>query len=319
MKIIENLGLIKATFVPVSSWLIRFLGGVVLRHPILFRRTIAEWKEKTTMEDSKCPEIPKDLLEKAKAGELKVNNSTEKYLRPVKGCESTAPEIVALAHELGAYKLSDWDYANKVFKWVKDEDTCKWNIGGGSALETLREGRGICPQKANLFIALCRAGGLKVRYRITPSIQLDPRMKSFAEGMASTFGLGPIFSALYTSINSFPMHWLSEVQIDDKWIAADTTFSAEMEVAMNLPISKFGDDPIESWITGSKKFYYMEGPSRILRPIFKYMLSMPGFVKSFNQSSDFFKERGREMMNRKEKEGAYEELSEDLEEMIKGL
>ena len=318
-----NTKLIKAE----SSWLIKFLWSVVLRHPILFRRTVGGWKEKPEgMEDPKPDyKIPKDLLEKARAGELKVNNSTEKYLRPVKGCESTAPEIVALAHELGAYKLSDWDYANKVFKWVKNH--IKWHIGQGGAVDILKLGRGFCTQKTNLFIALCRAGALKARCRVMPSIQLDSRMQGLDMTIAPAFGMNPIYAAINNTLIGWPISSLAEVQIDDKWIAAEPTFQDEWEAALDLPVLRFGEEPVESLAKAFGQVSNTEDPPRFGRTLLKFLSSMPGFLHEFDKLSDSYIKRGKEIIDEAGGSQAYNEsmkrgyggLGGELEDIMKKI
>ena len=45
--------------------------------------------------------------------------SNEKYLRPTRWCNPREPQVVALANELGAYELSDYEFADAAFWWVK--------------------------------------------------------------------------------------------------------------------------------------------------------------------------------------------------------
>ncbi|MGZ4910923.1 MAG: hypothetical protein ACXVI1_09515 [Halobacteriota archaeon] len=46
---------------------------------------------------------------------MKWCTSKEKYLRPTRWCNPSEPEIVAMANELGAYKLSDYEFADAAF------------------------------------------------------------------------------------------------------------------------------------------------------------------------------------------------------------
>jgi len=45
--------------------------------------------------------------------------SNEKYLRPTRWC-NPEPGVIAVANELGAYELSDWEFADAAFWFVKD-------------------------------------------------------------------------------------------------------------------------------------------------------------------------------------------------------
>ncbi len=51
--------------------------------------------------------------------DMKSCNSEEKYLRPTLFCNCRAPEIVALAHALGAYQKSDREFAEAAFEFAK--------------------------------------------------------------------------------------------------------------------------------------------------------------------------------------------------------
>jgi hypothetical protein len=46
---------------------------------------------------------------------MRVCASNEKFLRPTRGCDPREPEIVAMAHRLGAYRLSEREFAENAF------------------------------------------------------------------------------------------------------------------------------------------------------------------------------------------------------------
>lgn len=50
---------------------------------------------------------------------MRYSTSNEPYLRRARWCNYREPEVVALAHELGAYELSDRDYAEAAYWWMK--------------------------------------------------------------------------------------------------------------------------------------------------------------------------------------------------------
>jgi transglutaminase-like putative cysteine protease len=257
---------------------------------------------------------------------MKINNSKEKYLRPTTSCESIAPQIVALAHKLGAYEKSDPEYANSVFQWVKNN--IKLGLGGGTATETLREGHAFCIQKSNLAIALFRAGGLRARYRATPSMQFDSRFQDFIKQAIPAIGVDEALTNLIAdALATFPIYELAEVQVNGKWIVADTTFQDELEAVAGYPISKFGDDPLESWISGGKDFYYTEDTPRTMRPLFLYLKSMMGLRYKIEQVLDQSIEIGGRIIQQaggKEKynqglKGPYEELQGKMSSIIEKI
>jgi hypothetical protein len=95
---------------------------------------------------------------------MKVCRSDEKYLRPTRGCNPRAPEVVALAHSLGAFQTSDYEFAQAAFGFAKEKMTLEILPLDGVE-ETLRRGTGTCFQLISVFIALCRAAGIKARYK----------------------------------------------------------------------------------------------------------------------------------------------------------
>ena len=82
--------------------------------------------------------------------------SNERYLRPTRYCNSRAPEVIALANALGAYRKSDLEFAQAAFEFAKEKMVLEICPIDGVA-ETLRRGTGTCFQLIAVFIALCRA------------------------------------------------------------------------------------------------------------------------------------------------------------------
>jgi len=304
MRIRENLGILKEEGIPIFSLVLKAT-WIFLKNPEI-RKELKKAPEGYEVKPDY--EIPKY------ESWMKVNNSDELYLRPTKSSESTAPEIVALAHKLGAYKLSDWDYANNVYRWVKNN--VKLSLGGGTAVETLREGHAFCIQKSNLLIALCRAGGLKARYRATPSIELDQRMKDFVTELTRALELNESFGSILSDfLNILPGHELAEVQVDGRWIPADPTFQDELEAVAGYPISKLGDDPSNSWVGAYRKdFYYMEDGPRAMRPIFLYFKRYMGLRYKLEKVLDQSAEIGRKVL---EEVGGIEKYNERFKGMRK--
>ena len=65
----------------------------------------------------------------------------EKYLRPTLYCNPCAPEVVALAHHLGAFQKTDYEFAKTAFEFVKEKldlEICPMD----PVEETIRRGTG---------------------------------------------------------------------------------------------------------------------------------------------------------------------------------
>jgi len=292
-----------------------------------------------------CPSKMKAMLRKALPGYdpkpdyeipkyeewMRVNNARDLYLRETKGCESRAPEIVALAYTLGADKLLEaegqgspdvaqrhqleGDYADNVFKWVKNN--IKYNMGGGTALETLEEGVGV--SSTSLFIALCRAGGLKARWKI--SAEPDPRLKDLNE--LSKYR-GKKFENVMSMLSKIAYgSSIAEVYIDGKWIPADPRFPDEFEAGIGYNISKLGYEP--EWMKTEEAIYLEDYFSRVNRFILNYFKKMDGLKGLMDQGLGLYTrigweklELGEEEYERRRKKsfkGSDEELSSILKRL----
>ena len=96
---------------------------------------------------------------------MKCGVTEEKYLRPTLFCNPCHPDIVAMAHSLGAFQKSDYEFAQAAFAFVKEH--CTLEILPLDGVEySLRRGTGTCFHLISLFIALCRAAGIKARYKM---------------------------------------------------------------------------------------------------------------------------------------------------------
>ena len=103
-------------------------------------------------------------LPEYRQGHEGTSTSNEPYLRRVRWCNYREPEVVALAHELGAYELSDREYAEAAYWWMKSNmwyEMSGFDGPGG----TLRRGLGACLHFNNTYIALCRCAGIKARFK----------------------------------------------------------------------------------------------------------------------------------------------------------
>jgi hypothetical protein len=86
----------------------------------------------------------------------------QSYLGPSPYIESRHPKIRALAKEITAEKETDWDKAEAIYDYVRENVEYK-NGDLKGALAALRDGDGDCEELSSLFIALCRAAGIPAR------------------------------------------------------------------------------------------------------------------------------------------------------------
>jgi len=170
---------------------------------------------------------------------MKYCKSNEKYLRPTLYCNSHAPEVIALAHKLGAYKKSDKEFALAAFEFAKRKITLEMMPLDGVE-NTIRRGTGTCLHEITVFVALCRAAGIKARYKLysltmiqawEDTMMVDPMVKKFEEAMGY-----------------FMIHGEGEVFLDGEWVVCDVGPTPERQAASKIPISQFGEDSIGMWL-----------------------------------------------------------------------
>lgn len=215
----------------------------LIKHPVYIARSNREAR-KNVIENSPPYKIPE-----YKEG-MRYCKSNERYLRPTHLCNSRAKEIIAMANELGAYKEEPWDFANNVFRFVKENIKLAF-VGLDREVDTLRRGTGTCIHQLSLFAALCRAGGLKARYKLYSLALVEPLYQNMVE-------VSPIMKDWYDALGAFMLHGTAEVYVEGEWVTADPTFTPEYEVAMGIPLAKLGDDPMGMWN------YPVEGTTMIL-------------------------------------------------------
>lgn len=172
---------------------------------------------------------------------MAVCRSREKYLRPTRLCNSHAPEVVALAHELGAFRLPDREFAGAAFDFAKNKMTLEIAPIVGVE-ETLRRGTGTCFQLITVFIALCRAAGIKARYKIFSTNMIDA-------WRGATIDADPLLQKWYNSLGYFLLEGEGEALVDGQWLVAHVGPTAERQAAAGIPISRLGEDAIGSWFS----------------------------------------------------------------------
>ena len=182
---------------------------------------------------------------------MNVCRSEEKYLRPTLHCDHHEKEVIALAHQLGAYRLSDYEFAENAFHFVKENmvlEIMPFTPVG----ETIKRGTGTCIHLISVFIALCRAAGIKARYKMFA-------MNMIKAWYDAVVDVDPLVKKWYDSMGYFMIEGEGEALIDGKWTVAHVGPKAERQAAAGIPITKFGEDSLGTWfhaIPGS--IMYME-------------------------------------------------------------
>ena len=260
--------------------------AMIIRHPFLIYKTTKGKKRKTqpVKEIKHIYEIPKYNQH------MQFCKSKEKYIRPVKLCESDSPEITAMANKLGAFKLSKKEYTENVFNFVKNNIKSK-NIPIFGAVKTLKEGYGSCFDAASLFIALCRCGGVKARYKIylhneppegfqTLSNTLD---ESFIDGLA-------IISAFYT---------VAEVKLDGRWLECEVSSNPELDAFWNVPIAHFGENcgKVGGWIPDDV-LYLEKLPLKITIPTNIMFKFLSGLMNEINNKTEIEWQKGKKKLDK---------------------
>lgn len=172
--------------------------------------------------------------------EMKYCSSEEKFLRPTLYCNCRAPEIIALANQLGAYKKSDYEFAQAAFEFAKRKIILEF-VPLDSVEETLKRGTGTCLHKISIFIALCRAAGIKARYKFFALTMLD-------EWAQPALDNAPLMKQWYDVMGFFLLHGEGEVFVDGKWIPGDVGAEPERQASAWLPVTKLGEDSIGIWL-----------------------------------------------------------------------
>ncbi len=167
------------------------------------------------------------------------SRSSERYLRPTRYCNPEAPEVVALAHQLGAYQKADRDFVQAAFEFAKEKMTLEIHPIV-SVEETLRRGTGTCFQLISVFIALCRAAGIKARYKIFPT-EMIPAWQE------STINVDPLLKKWHDALGYFLLEGEGEAFVDGEWQVAHVGPTAERQAANGIPITRFGEDALGVW------------------------------------------------------------------------
>ncbi len=232
--------------------------------------------------------------------------SDEKYLRPTLYCNPREPDVISMATELGASKLSDYEFAEAALKFVKCNmklEVCSFN----KVAETLKRGTGTCYHLINVFVALCRAAGIKARYKSFSFVLREDQRNLL-------LGMDPLFGKMYEAVNMFSQ---GEVYIDGKWLDADAVLSTELDAVSGQPITKLGEGLIgsQSYANESGTVKHFESMPPFLATVFKIQnLLMPAVVERINVSIQKQNTRGRKII---EEAGGTEAYDKRTREKLK--
>jgi hypothetical protein len=165
--------------------------------------------------------------------------SNRRFLRPTRTCDSRAPEVIAIANSLGAYRVSDAEFAAAAFQFAKERVV--FEIGPITPVEeTLRRGTGSCFDCITVFIALCRCAGIPARYKLFTGDMIQNWRDALIE-------IDPLMQKWYDAISYFLFEGEGEAYIDGQWRVAHVGPTAERQAAGGLPITHFGEDSLGLW------------------------------------------------------------------------
>lgn len=233
---------------------------------------------------------------------LQIQASCEKYLRPTRFCDHNTPEVMGMAHALGANRLPPEEYVQAAFEFVKEKVLLEiLPLDGVEA--TLRRGAGTCFHLISVFIALCRAAGVPARY------------KMFAQNMIQAWrqvmiDVDPLAKKWYDALGYFMIEGEGEVFLNGRWVVAHVGPTAERQAAAGIPITRLGEDAIGVWFFARPGtiMYFESIPlglgfgSRLLHRI------APGSMERINVSVMQQTEQGRQVLEAAGGVQAYDNL-----------
>jgi hypothetical protein len=165
--------------------------------------------------------------------------SKRRFLRPTRHCNPRAPEVIALAHSLGASRKSDVEFAEAAFAFAKEQVV--FEIGPVTAVEeTIRRGTGSCFDCISVFIALCRCAGIPARYKLFTGDMIQNWQDALIE-------IDPLMRKWYDAISTFMFEGEGEAYVDGAWRVAHVGPTRERQAAGGVPITRFGEDSLGLW------------------------------------------------------------------------
>lgn len=216
--------------------------------------------------------------------------SREKYLRTTRFCNHNTPEVLAMAHALGACRLPAQDYVQAVFEFVKEKMNLEILPLDGVEL-TLRRGTGTCIHLISVFIALCRAAGIPARY------------KMFAQSMIQAWrevmiDADPLVKKWYDALGYFMIEGEGEVLLDGRWVVANVGPTVERQAAAGIPVTRLGEDAIGVWVFAQPgTIMHLESiPLGLGFGIHLLYRIAPGSMERINVSTTRQSEQGRQVL-----------------------
>jgi transglutaminase-like putative cysteine protease len=134
-------------------------------------------------------------------------------------------EIVATVRRITEGAQGERERCVRIFSWIRD--SIAYCIEADrSALEVLREGRGVCVTKAVLHVALLRAGGVPARLGHA-DYRADILRAMFPE------------SYMDRQPEVYPMHTFAEALLDGEWITCDATIDRPFGEDFGFAVNEF--------------------------------------------------------------------------------
>jgi hypothetical protein len=278
-------------YIPQKTYLKLMIGGGLSLTKVLLRSPRDLKKLRTIHGSEEHYTRPKRMydLPVYKEG-MRCGVTEEKYLRPTLYCNPCDPLVVALAHKLGAFQKSEYEFVKAAFEFTKenlDLEICTMNGVG----ETIRRGTGTCFHLITVFIALCRCAGIKARYKMFAMNMIKAWYDVLVEA-------DPLVKKWYDSMGYFMIEGEGEAFIDGKWVVAHVGPTAERQAAAGIPITKFGEDSLGIWffaIPGTIMYmesipYGLGGASGLLKKI------APGSMERVNISIQHQNRMGKKII-----------------------
>ncbi len=227
-------------YIPQKMYIKLMLGGSIsLTKTLLFNLSDLKKLRKLHSNDARFIRPKREYNLPSYKSDMNYHDSNEKFLRKTLYCDHTEPEVIALANHLGAFKKSDYEYAEAAFHLVKEKmqlEICPFNRVG----VTFQRGTGTCFHLITAFIALCRAAGIKARYKMFA-------MNMIKAWYDTVVDVDPLVKKWYDSMGYFMIEGEGEAFIDGKWRVAHVGPKAERQAAAGIPITKFGEDSLGRW------------------------------------------------------------------------
>jgi hypothetical protein len=137
----------------------------------------------------------------------------------------------------------------------------------------------------NVYVALCRAAGIKTRYKMFAAIQSQTTYDELYD---------PMMQKWYDALGYFSLESDIEVFIDGKWVVANPAPTPERQAAMSIPITKFGEEALGVWFNAIPgTIFWTESIPYGLDYLLKALIKIaPGTVDTINTNIQHLREKG---------------------------